>query len=47
LTEVHSNSSVLLNGLPAHRKLLITCRASGLLLSLAFLHQLLWYERPC
>jgi len=47
LTEVHSNSSVLQDGLPAHRKLLITCRASGLLLSLASPLRPLWYKRPC
>jgi len=47
LTEVHSNSSVLQDGLPAHCKLLITYRASGLLLSLASPLWPLWYERPC
>jgi len=47
LTEVHSNSSVLLDGLPGHRKLLITCSASGLLLSLASPLRPLCYERPC
>jgi len=47
LTEVHSDSSVLQKGLPAHRKLLVTCSASGLLLSLASPLRTLWYDRPC